>query len=311
MPAGSLLALLDDIGSVLDDVAVLTKAATRKTAGVLGDDLALNAEQVAGVRAQRELPVVWAVAKGSFVNKAILVPGALALSAAAPWAVVPLLMVGGAYLCFEGFGKVWHTLHRPRRSARRKQEGGIELAKADMDVAVAERDKVRGAVRTDFVLSAEIVTIALGSVATSPFVTRLLVLAVIGVLMTVGVYGLVAVIVKLDDAGAYLCRRASHAPPGGLASVQLVTGRAILGFAPWIMRSLTLVGTVAMFLVGGGILLHGIPWAPALVHHAEEALSGFGPVGIGLGNAAVGGLCGIGAGTLAWVLVEGVRRALG
>ena len=231
MPGGSLLALLDDITNVLDDVATLTKVASGKTAGVVGDDLAVNAQQVAGVRAERELPVVWAVAKGSLVNKAILVPAALAISAFVPWAVTPLLMLGGLYLCFEGFEKIAHR-SRPHRSAE--------------DAGLSERDKIKGAIRTDFILSAEIVVIALGTVADAPLATRVMVLVSIALAMTVGVYGLVAAIVKLDDLGMYLLRR-------GWA-----LGGAILRFAPYLMKALAVGGTAAMFLVGGGILVHGM-----------------------------------------------------
>jgi uncharacterized protein len=248
MPS-SLLTLLDDIASVLDDVSVLTKVATQKTAGVLGDDLALNAEQVAGVRADRELPVVWAVAKGSLLNKAVLVPSALAVSAWAPWAVMPLLMLGGAYLCYEGFEKLAHKLLPGR--AKHDERGA-----APADPAAAEKAKIRGAVRTDFVLSAEIIVITLGTVAGAPFSVRAAVLVGIAVLMTVGVYGLVAGIVKLDDAGLYLSRRRGNAVA---ARIQRGSGASILGAAPFLMKGLSIAGTAAMFLVGGGILVHGIP----------------------------------------------------
>ena len=230
MPGASLLALLDDITSVLDDVAALTKVATGKTAGVVGDDLAVNAQQVAGVRAERELPVVWAVAKGSLVNKAILVPAALVISAVAPWAVTPLLMLGGLFLCFEGFEKIAH-----------RREHGPETT-----AELSERDKIRGAIRTDFILSAEIVIIALGTVAEADLKTRVIVLVGIALMMTVGVYGLVAAIVKMDDVGLYLHRRGWW------------LGRAMLALAPWLMKALAVLGTAAMFLVGGGILLHGV-----------------------------------------------------
>ncbi len=281
MAAGSLLALLDDIASILDDVATMTKVATQKTAGVLGDDLALNAQQVAGVQAERELPVVWAVAKGSMVNKLILVPLALAISAWAPWLVTPLLMVGGAFLCFEGVEKLAHRfMHSPAEQAAHHDELAAALADPSKDLVAVERDKIKGAVRTDFVLSAEIIVIALGTVATAAFATRLAVLASIAAIMTVGVYGLVAGIVKLDDAGLHLSRKDS-------ASAQAL-GRAILAFAPWLMKALSVAGTAAMFLVGGGILVHGI--APA--HHAIESLvAAAGSAGwlvSLLGDAAVG-----------------------
>jgi predicted DNA repair protein MutK len=259
MAVSSLLALIDDIATVLDDVAILTKVATRKAAGVLGDDLALNAQQVAGVRADRELPVVWAVAKGSMMNKAILVPAALAISAFAPWAVTPLLIVGGLFLCYEGFEKLAHKfLANPADDASHRAELVQALTDPGVDMAVVERDKIKGAVRTDFVLSAEIIAITLGAVAQAPFLTQVLVLCGIGVLMTIGVYGLVAGIVKLDDLGLWLSRRA-----GAAAAL----GRGILAFAPWLMKGLSVAGTAAMFLVGGGILTHGLPF----LHHAIEA----------------------------------------
>ena len=261
MAASSLLALIDDIAAVLDDVAVLTKVATKKTAGVLGDDLALNAQQVAGVRAERELPVVWAVAKGSLLNKAILVPAALLISSFAPWAVTPLLMIGGAYLCFEGFEKIAHRFG-PAAAEDRAHREALTLALTDpaADMRVLEQRKIKGAVRTDFVLSAEIIAITLGSVAAAPLSTQAAVLVAMGLLMTVGVYGLVAGIVKLDDAGLALSRR------DGLAGR---IGNAILRAAPWLMKSLSVAGTAAMFLVGGGILTHG--FAP--LGHAVEAMA--------------------------------------
>ncbi len=271
MAGTSLLALIDDITTILDDVAVLTKVATQKTAGVLGDDLALNAQQVTGVRAERELPVVWAVAKGSLVNKAILVPAALAISALAPWAVLPLLMVGGAFLCFEGFEKVAHKLLHPGgRDDSHHAELTQALLRPETDLLALEREKVKGAVRTDFILSAEIVVIALGTVAAAPFGTRVAVLVGIALVMTLGVYGLVAGIVKLDDLGLYLSQR-----EGGGAGAQRALGAAILRAAPWLMRFLSVAGTAAMFLVGGGILAHGIP---ALHHWTEELQHGQGLV---------------------------------
>ncbi|MES2942736.1 MAG: DUF808 domain-containing protein [Pseudomonadota bacterium] len=260
--ASSLLALIDDIATILDDVAVLSKIAAKKTAGVLGDDLALNAQQVSGVKADRELPVVWAVAKGSFVNKLILVPAALAISAFAPWAVTPLLMVGGAFLCFEGFEKIAHKfLHSPQEQAAKHEELVTALADPAVDLVAVEKDKIKGAIRTDFILSAEIIAITLGTVQASPFVTQLTVLSSIAIVMTIGVYGLVAGIVKLDDAGLYLSQRGSAA--------QRSLGRGILWVAPWLMKALSVLGTIAMFLVGGGILTHGVP----ALHHFIEALA--------------------------------------
>ena len=308
MAAPSLLALLDDITTILDDVAiltkvaakkgaavaddvaVLTKVATQKTAGVLGDDLALNAEQVTGVRAERELPVVWAVFKGSLVNKAILVPAALVVRAVAPWAVTPLLMLGGAFLCYEGFEKVAHKLlHGAAEDDAHDAELTRALLDPGADLAALERGKVKGAVRTDFVLSAEIIVIALGTVSGAPFATRLGVLAGIAVLITVGVYGLVAAIVKLDDAGLYLVRQSGN---GGLARGQRALGASILGAAPWLMRLLSVAGTAAMFLVGGGILAHGIP----AVHHWTEELAHGGGVTGSLGPMLANAATGVAAG---------------
>jgi predicted DNA repair protein MutK len=267
MALASLFALIDDIASVLDDVSALTQVAARKTAGVLGDDLALNAEQVSGVSADRELPVVWAVAKGSLRNKVILVPAALAISAWLPWAVLPLLMLGGSYLCFEGVEKLVHSwAHRaaPGEPAQPARSIAPEAG------AASEREKVQGAIRTDFVLSAEIVTITLGTVATAPLATQLAVLSGVAVLMTVGVYGLVAAIVKLDDAGLYLCRIAPGRQGGGL---RRMVGRALLMLAPRLMHGLATVGTVAMFLVGGGILAHGWPAWHAQVEALQHLVS--------------------------------------
>lgn len=263
MAAASLFALIDDIATMLDDVAVLTKVAAKKTAGVLGDDLALNAQQVTGMASDRELPVVWAVARGSLVNKAILVPAALAIAALAPWAVTPLLMVGGAYLCFEGVEKLAHKwLHSASEDQAHQQQINQALADPQVDLVAFERDKIRGAVRTDFVLSAEIIAITLGTVATASFLNQVLVLSGIALLMTVGVYGLVAGIVKLDDAGLYLSQRAS--------AFAQACGRGILRLAPWLMKSLSVIGTAAMFMVGGGILSHGLPPVESAVHHAAE-----------------------------------------
>ena len=268
MASGSLLALLDDITTVLDDVALLSKVAAKKSAGVLGDDLALNAQQVSGVAAQRELPVVWAVAKGSFINKAILVPLALLISAFAPWLVTPLLMVGGAFLCFEGCEKLAHRLLHSKSEVD-AQHADLSRAVADptLDLVQWERDKIKGAVRTDFILSAEIIAITLGTVAAAPFVEQVAVLTLIAVLMTVGVYGFVAGIVKLDDLGLWLSQRSGAVAPA--------LGHAVLRVAPWLMRGLTVAGTAAMFLVGGGILVHGVP---ALRHPIEGAVQGMGSV---------------------------------
>lgn len=262
MAGSSLLVLLDDIAAVLDDVALMTKMAAKKTSGVLGDDLALNAQQVSGVRAEREIPVVWAVAKGSFVNKLILVPTALLISAFAPWAVTPLLMLGGAYLCFEGFEKLAHKfLH----SKAEDQAGHAQLTEAVADPATDlvafEKDKIKGAIRTDFILSAEIIAITLGIVADAALTQQVIVLSGIAIVMTAGVYGLVAGIVKLDDLGLWLTQK-----PGQVART---IGGAILSAAPYMMKSLSVIGTAAMFMVGGGILTHGVP----VVHHWIETVS--------------------------------------
>ena len=255
--ASSLLALLDDIATILDDVSVMTKVAARKTAGVLGDDLALNAQQVSGVAAARELPVVWAVAKGSMLNKAILVPAALAISSFIPWAVTPLLMIGGAFLCYEGFEKLAHRfLHRGNGEKAHREELGQALADPAVDLVALEKEKIKGAVRTDFILSAEIIVIALGTVAAAPLPQRIGVLVGIALIMTVGVYGLVAGIVKLDDAGLHLHRSTGD---GAIAGARRAIGGAILAAAPWLMKALSVAGTAAMFLVGGGILVHGLP----------------------------------------------------
>jgi predicted DNA repair protein MutK len=269
--ATSLLVLLDDIASVLDDVATMTKVAVKKTAGVLGDDLALNAQQVAGVKADRELPVVWAVAKGSLINKVILVPAALLIATLAPWLITPLLMLGGAYLCFEGVEKLAHkSLHDPADDAAERAALRQALVDSQVDLVALEKTKIQGAVRTDFILSAEIVVISLGTVADAPLAQKAAVLAGIALVMTVGVYGLVAGIVKLDDAGLWLSRQAGAA--------KQALGRGLLVAAPWLMKALSVVGTLAMFLVGGGILTHGLPW----LHHAIA--------GVTVGAGAVGGL---------------------
>jgi uncharacterized protein len=263
MAGASLLALLDDIATVLDDVAILTKVAAKKTSGVLGDDLALNAQQVAGVRAEREIPVVWAVAKGSMVNKAILVPAALVIAAFAPWLIPPLLMIGGAFLCFEGVEKLWHRFAHRDEEVAHEQKLTEALVQPDVDLVQFEADKIKGAIRTDFILSAEIIVISLGTVAGKALGTQAAVLAAIAIVMTVGVYGLVAAIVKMDDAGLWLTRR--HA--SGLLH-QL--GRGLLALAPPLMKLLGVVGTAAMFLVGGGILVHEWP----RLHHTVEGLIG-------------------------------------
>lgn len=295
MAGASLLALIDDIATILDDVSVLSKVAAKKTAGVLGDDLALNAQQVAGVAADRELPVVWAVAKGSFVNKLILVPAALLISALVPWLVLPLLMLGGAFLCYEGFEKLAHKFfHGSSEDEAHHAELKHALENPDVDLVALEKDKIKGAVRTDFILSAEIIVITLGTVAAAPFWTRLTVLAAIAIVMTIGVYGLVAGIVKLDDAGLYLSGKSN----GPIRSF----GNLLLATAPWLMKALSVLGTAAMFLVGGGILVHGIP---ALHHWLESLASTGGLAGFLttlLGNLLAGVVAGalVLAGVLLW-----------
>lgn len=304
MAASSLLALIDDIATILDDVALLTKVASQKTAGVLGDDLALNAQQVSGVRAERELPVVWAVGKGSLKNKAILVPAALAISAIAPWAVIPLLMLGGAFLCYEGFEKLAHKfLHGETEEENHEAELMEALADPVVDLVALEQEKIKGAIRTDFILSAEIITIALGTVAEASFGTQVAVLVGIAIIMTVGVYGLVAGIVKLDDLGLYLTRR-----PGRL---QQRLGAGILKAAPWLMKGLSVAGTAAMFLVGGGILTHGIPIAHHLIEgigHGAAAVPGVGAILGATTPALLNGLAGVLAGALVLAGVSAVRR---
>ncbi|MET4575697.1 DUF808 domain-containing protein [Ottowia thiooxydans] len=314
--ASSLLALLDDIATLLDDIAVMTKVSARKavamsddvavltklsakkTAGVLGDDLALNAQQVTGLSASREIPVVWAVAKGSFLNKVILVPAALAISAFAPWAVTPLLMVGGAFLCYEGFEKILHKfLHKEGEDEAASAARIARLANSEVDLVQLEKDKVKGAIRTDFILSAEIIAITLGTVAGQPFLTQVTVLSGIALLMTVGVYGLVAGIVKLDDLGLYLSQRA-----GKLAQS---VGRGILVMAPWLMKFLSVAGTAAMFLVGGGILVHGVP---ALAHWVEGWSAGMGGIGGALAGMLVNMVVGMVAGAAVVGLVQLVKR---
>lgn len=329
MAGSSLLLLIDDIATLLDDVAILTrisakqaagalddvsaltKVATKKTAGVLGDDLALNAQQVAGVKADRELPVVWAVFKGSMRNKLILVPAALGISALVPGAITPLLMAGGLFLCYEGFEKVWHLVaHSAEEAARAHGERVKAVVDPAVDLVAFEREKIKGAVRTDFILSAEIIAITLGAVSGAAFGIQLAVLSGVAMMMTVGVYGVVAAIVKLDDAGLHLSKR----PGAGVwARFQRRLGRAILAAAPWLMKGLSVAGTAAMFLVGGGILVHGIPW----LHHWTERLGGL--AGATSDVAAIGALApmianalaGIVAGGLTLAVVSAVRRLMG
>ncbi|WP_313952999.1 DUF808 domain-containing protein [Accumulibacter sp.] len=307
MAGASLLALIDDIASVLDDVALMTKVAAKKTAGVLGDDLALNAQQVSGVRAERELPVVWAVAVGSLRNKVILVPAALAISRFMPAAVTPLLMIGGLYLCLEGVEKLAHKwLHGASDDDAQHAGKLAALADEQVDLAALEADKIKGAVRTDFVLSAEIVVITLGTVANSSFTTQVAVLSGIGLLMTVGVYGIVAGIVKIDDLGLYLLNQT-----GTLART---IGKGLLLAAPRLMRALTVVGTAAMFIVGGSILSHGIPLVHHFIEHAADVAGTFTAAGgllKALTSLLLEMLVGIVGGTLTLLCVQGFAAVRG
>ncbi len=309
MAGASLLTLLDDIASLLDDVSVLTKVAAKKTAGVLGDDLALNAEQVTGVRAERELPVVWAVFKGSVVNKLILVPSALAISAILPWLITPLLMIGGAFLCYEGFEKVAHRLLHPKSEDDAEHAARIRaVADENVDMVAFEKRRIKGAIRTDAVLSAEIIVIALGTVQDATLGVRIGVVTAIAALMTIGVYGLVAGIVRLDDAGLHLLREKAETAWGNF---KRWTGRMILKLAPKLMKSLAVVGTAAMFLVGGGILVHGIPSVEAVIHMLIRLLfsdNGIGGLLGGLLTMLLNGLFGLAAGGLLVGLGELLAR---
>jgi predicted DNA repair protein MutK len=304
MASGSLLALIDDIAAILDDVALMSKVAAKKTAGVLGDDLALNAQQVNGVDADRELPVVFAVAVGSLKNKAILVPAALAISAFIPWGITPLLMLGGTFLCYEGFEKLAHKfLHSSDEDKLHHADLVQAVADETVDLVALEKDKIKGAVRTDFILSAEIIVISLGTVAGAPFGQQVAVLAAIALVMTVGVYGLVAGIVKLDDAGLYLSQR-------GNGALQLA-GRALLAAAPLLMRALTFLGTIAMFMVGGGILVHGVPALHHLVDSAAAAAAtvpGAGRVLAAIAPSVIDAAAGLVAGAIALTVVTLASR---
>lgn len=300
MAGSSLLTLLDDIATLLDDISMMGKLAAKKTAGVLGDDLSLNAQQVSGVRANRELPVVWSVAKGSFLNKLILVPLALVISAFAPWAITPLLMIGGAFLCYEGVEKVVHSLHarKHKETPEARQQRLDDIAA--QDPMVYERDKVKGAIRTDFILSAEIIAITLGIVAQAPLLNQVLVLSGIAIVVTVGVYGLVGIIVKLDDLGYWLVEKTSAIARG--------IGKGLLVLAPWLMKFLSVVGTLAMFLVGGGILVHGIP----VLHHAiENWTQQIGGVVHLLGPTVANLVIGFIIGAIVLTVVNGINRLRG
>ncbi|MFY3327386.1 DUF808 domain-containing protein [Vibrio fluvialis] len=301
MAGASLLTLLDDIATVLDDVAVMSKVAAKKTAGVLGDDLALNAQQVSGVAAEREIPVVWAVAKGSFRNKLILVPAALIISSIAPWLIMPLLLLGGLFLCFEGAEKVLEKLFHSQPE-KKPEEAMEELSL--VNVEEYEQKKIKGAIRTDFILSAEIIVIALGTVQGKEMLTQIVVVSLIAVIMTAGVYGLVAGIVKLDDLGFYLERKSKG------EGLRARLGSALVSFAPKLMKGLTVVGTAAMFLVGGGIVVHNVP----VIHHWIE------PVLMDLPNlslvsslvpALLNGLIGVVAGLMIVAVMEVVHKVRG
>lgn len=263
MASANLLTLIDDIATILDDVAILSKVAAKKTAGVLGDDLALNAEQVSGVKADRELPVVWAVAKGSFLNKLILVPAALAISAFAPSLITILLVIGGLFLCYEGVEKVIEKLFHSDVSKQKHKDNINNAINNNIDLVTLEKDKVKGAIRTDFILSAEIIVIILGTLQNTSFEMQVFVLSSMAILITVGVYGLVAAIVKLDDLGLYLLRQSLS---GSFSTIKRFFGRSLLVFAPVLMKTLAVVGTIAMFLVGGGIIVHSI----GFIHHGVD-----------------------------------------
>ena len=309
--ATSLLTLLDDIAVVLDDVALMTRVAVKKTAGVLGDDLALNAQQVTGVRAERELPVVWAVAKGSAFNKCILVPVALLISAFAPWLITPLLMLGGLYLCFEGVEKLAHRYLHPEEAERERQRLTAAVADESVDLVAMEKEKIKGAIRTDFILSAEIIVITLGTVGAATFGARVGTLIAIAVLMTVGVYGLVAAIVKLDDGGRALLASAEKEGGGGFKAK---LGGGILWFAPILMKTLSIVGTAAMFLVGGGILTHGFHWISERIAGVASAVAevpGVGAVFESLTKMLLDGLVGVIAGAIVLGIVTLVGKFRG
>lgn len=306
MALANLLTLIDDIASLLDDVAALTKTAGAKTAGVLGDDLALNAQQVTGVRVDRELPVVWAVFKGSLLNKTILVPLALAISAFVPWLVTPLLTLGGLFLCFEGAEKLLHSALHRKHAEHAADQAPADPSPAGEQAPLNEKERVKGAIRTDFILSAEIIAITLGIVAHEPLPTQITVMAIIALTMTVGVYGIVAAIVKLDDLGLYL----SQLQGGGMRPLLRTIGRGILRAAPWLMKGLSIAGTIAMFLVGGGIVTHGIP----AVHHALE--HGLAQVALpawisGLALPVAQGVVGLLAGLVLAIVFLGIQKIRG
>ncbi|PNK60283.1 DUF808 domain-containing protein [Psychrobacter sp. FDAARGOS_221] len=300
MAGGSLLMLLDDISLLMDDVAVMTKVAAKKTAGVLGDDLALNAEQVTGVKPSRELPVVWAVAKGSFINKLILVPGALLISYFIPWLITPLLMMGGLFLCYEGAEKVVHKFW-PRLLPHDEEHEARKAANADetVDLVALEKNKVKGAIRTDFILSAEIVVIGLGTLTTASMVDKSIVLSILAIGVTVGIYGLVAGIVKIDDVGLHLMQKP------GASDFTKKFGQMLLSAAPKLMKFLSIVGTIAMFLVGGGIIVHGINY----LHHAVEDIAHLTGVFEGMSNTLLNGLIGFVIGAIVLTIITMIQKA--
>lgn len=307
MAAANLLALIDDIATILDDVAVLSKVAAKKTAGVLGDDLALNAEQVSGVKADRELPVVWAVAKGSLLNKVILVPAALLISAFLPLLITILMVIGGLYLCYEGFEKISHKFFHSSEELEQQHQRKIEaLADPNVDLVALEKDKIKGAIRTDFILSAEIIVIVLGTVQQAPFTTQVVTLSALAFLITVGVYGLVAAIVKLDDLGLYLLRKSLS---GRFNGIQRALGRGLLRLAPMLMHSLAIIGTAAMFLVGGGILVHSIK----PIHHVVQDIVQWlvkivGGIADSIAPIVIDGIIGVVAGALVLLLVSSAGK---
>lgn len=302
MAGSSFFALIDDIATLLDDVASMTKVAARKTAGVLGDDLALNAEQVSGVKADRELPVIWAVAKGSLLNKMILVPAALAISYFIPWLITPLLMLGGLFLCFEGFEKVFHALFHSKESKEaHHKELKLAIENTDVDIVEFEKQKIKGAIRTDFILSAEIIVITLGTVAGAALLTQLSVLIGLSFIITVGVYGIVAGIVRLDDIGLYLIRNPDSSP------FQKALGRGILSAAPKLMKALSIIGTIAMFMVGGGILVHGLPF---LHHFIEQVTDGSGAIFMVIVSTLLEALSGVIAGGIVLLIIQAIKAVL-
>lgn len=303
MASVGLLALVDDVATLLDDIAVLSKVAAKKTAGVLGDDLALNAQQVTGVKADRELPVIWAVAKGSFLNKLILVPVALLISAFLPELIMPLLMLGGAYLCYEGFEKVAHRwLHAPESDEAHHQALKKAMQDEKVDMVAFEKRKIKGAIRTDFILSAEIIVLALGVTQEAEFLTQALTVSVVAILITVVVYGLVAGIVRLDDGGLALIKQTGE---DGISRLKRALGRGMLSFAPKLMKTLSVVGMVAMFLVGGGIIVHGVPLLQTSLNMLSTSISGWGTFLLSLGFHA---FIGVVLGAVVLFLVMGGKR---